>query len=673
LHIVSYLMYAKYSIMPFTITSGNKIGQNAFKRFPRIIKQPKFRKSFISGVSVLLLLVTIAVTQYSQYSRFFASAATTVNVTVDVNSPTTVSQFLPGATMIQTDKNFSSTTEEQQLGSALGYLNAFTMGWGTNDPEPSPGSYSWSSLDARVNAMNAAGVTPMISLCCSPGWMRPSGYQDDWTYLTTAPDPTHVQDFANLAAAVAQRYPNVKYFQVWNEFKGMWVGDPGSTLSSSLNRWDYERYTTLYNAVYDAIKAVRPDALIGGPYIGFDGLSQQNLTVISYWLANKHGADFTAVDGGYDSTSATNDFTNASFYTDFGTWLRQQSNGGSTMPFGWAEWYPGTVQAWNDLDHFNATMTNAMISTIKSGASYALLWGIEGGITGAYQEGAGDEEGLIANGQPTPWYYSVQDFKTYFGPGTQLYATSVSQQTVSVLASQTKTMLVNQLGTSQTVNMNGQILTLSPYQVAVINTPPLTPTTSPTATPLSPTPTPLPIPTATPLPQPTATPLPTATPVPLPTVTPVQAANLFQNPSFETIGRSWLNPWSFKVVNKAAGSISQDGTTAASGKYSAKITVARTSTDYNIQLLQGPISVTANHLYTFTFWAKSSSGRSIRVGLQQGYSPFTTYFSQTYNITPTWTQYVATFVQSKTDTNTLFDFNFANATGTVWIDNVAMY
>ena len=116
-------------------------------------------------------------------------------------------------------------------------------------------------------------------------------------------------------------------------------------------------------------------------------------------------------------------------------------------------------------------MTNAMIQVIRSGASYLLTWGLEGGVSGAYQEGDGQQEGLIDNGQPTPWYNSVKAVKDFFGPGTQLYKITQSTQDITVMASKAKTMLVNHLGTNQTVTVNGTAVNLTAYQVLVINTP----------------------------------------------------------------------------------------------------------------------------------------------------------------------------------------------------------
>ena len=237
-------------------------------------------------------------------------------------SPTTVtSQMAIGATHEHYDADPQNNAKavasaKHLMQTSLAYQNQQIMGWGADNPEPAPGVYNWSSLDERVQLMQGTKAQMVLTLCCAPGWMRPRGYQNDWKYLEIAPDPSHIQSFADLTARVALRYPDVKYFQVWNELKGMWSNSPGATPDiSDSNRWDYERYTTLYNAVYDAIKRVRPDAQIGGPYVIMDSdgnksdmsnpgpsyswgtLDQRSLDVLTYWLAHKHGADFIAIDG----------------------------------------------------------------------------------------------------------------------------------------------------------------------------------------------------------------------------------------------------------------------------------------------------------------------------------------------------------------------------------------
>jgi hypothetical protein len=385
------------------------------------------------------------------------TVVSTSNITI-LKAPAATSHFMPGVTFTQLDTNLDSQREQQLLASSVGYVNTFIYGWGPDNPEPSAGQYDWSTLDQRMNIMRnisnlSGGRTQlMISLCCAPDWMKSD------MNIDSAPNPQNYADFAELARQVVLRYTDVKYFQVWNELKGF---DNTS------------EYMQLYNAVYDAVKAARPDALVGGPYVGI-GPNDIPDAVTAQWLASKHGGDFVVVDGGFDSQSAPDDFSDAQFYLDYASWLRQQPHGGATLPFGWAEWYPGTTQAWGDAQHFNATMANALIDTLMSGASYALMWGAEGGVTGVYKEGDGQQMTPIDNGRPTAWYQTLKDFSDFFGPGTQLLAVKDSRQKpLTVLASARKTMLVNRLANTQSLTVNGHRVILKPYQVLLINTPPL--------------------------------------------------------------------------------------------------------------------------------------------------------------------------------------------------------
>lgn len=419
--------------------------------------------------------------------------------TVALHTPVFTSQMAIGATHEHQDadswNNAAAIASAKQLmQTSLNYQNQQMMGWGASDPEPAPGVYNWSSLDARVQMMRDTHAQMVLTICCAPGWMRPQGYQNDWKYLTTAPDPSHVQDFANLAKQVALRYPDVKFFQVWNELKGMWSTDPGATPGiSKLNRWDYVRYTTLYNAVYDAIKSVRPDAQVGGPYVVMDSdgnksamsnpgptyswgtLDQRSLDVITYWLAHKHGADFIAVDASSsnsDGVWTVDEFATAQKFADVYNWIRSQPNGGTTLPIWWAEWYAGyPSNAPQNLAYYNALMASGEIYAAMSGASVLLTWQPQGNAQGfSFPEGIWTDTVMSGGGKLTPYYYTAAAFKAYFGPGTKLYKPVVSTSTVSVIASAQKMMLVNHLSTLQNVIVDGKTITLAPYQVLITQT-----------------------------------------------------------------------------------------------------------------------------------------------------------------------------------------------------------
>ena len=139
------------------------------------------------------------------------------------------------------------------------YQNLPIFGWGSANPEPSPGVYDWSDLDRRMAIIRTTGGIPVITLCCAPDWMK-GGVAGStvWANLTKAPLSEHFGDFAELARQIALRYPDVKHYQIWNEFKGFWSG--------AKSRVDYEAYTELYNRIYDVLKSISPDIEIGGPY-----------------------------------------------------------------------------------------------------------------------------------------------------------------------------------------------------------------------------------------------------------------------------------------------------------------------------------------------------------------------------------------------------------------------
>lgn len=271
-------------------------------------------------------------------------------------------------------------TGEHILGATPLLQNQHIMGFGVLNPEPSPGVYDWSRLDERMDLITRTAGIPVITLCCAPDWMK--GGQPgttDWNNLAAAPRREHYADFANLAAKVALRYPQVRYFQVWNELKGFW--------DDAAANWDITDFTDFYNQVYDAVKRVRPDAEIGGPYVVLDlfaatnhpstmkgpygVVDQRSLDAITYWNAHKHGADFVALD----ASTLTRDKgliappseANA-IYSDATTWAHQLTG----LPVWWSEFYP---EAPENTDQARAVVTlDAVARAAQAGAAAMLLW-----------------------------------------------------------------------------------------------------------------------------------------------------------------------------------------------------------------------------------------------------------------------------------------------------------
>jgi hypothetical protein len=272
------------------------------------------------------------------------------------------------------------------LGEVAGVQNQHLMGWGALNPEPSRDRYDFSSLDSRIDMITGMGAEPVLTLCCAPDWMKGGEPgTTDWSQLEKAPSPEHYDDFAALAAVAAQRYPQVRRFIVWNELKGFY--------DEASNNWDSVHYTELYNKVYTAVKAVRPDAQLGGPYVVFDSwssrdssdpsdvsgpwgvLDQRPLDALDYWLEHAVGADFIAVDASTatrDRGLITTDFQANDKLAAITRWIVARSD----LPLWWAEIYPtcSDASASPGAARRAAVMVDALIKVAQAGASVALLW-----------------------------------------------------------------------------------------------------------------------------------------------------------------------------------------------------------------------------------------------------------------------------------------------------------
>ncbi|GAA3197958.1 xylan 1,4-beta-xylosidase [Actinocorallia longicatena] len=344
------------------------------------------------------------------------------------------------------------------------------MGFGALNPQETPGRFDWTSLDRRVEQMRQTGGTPVITLCCAPDWMKggPAG-KTDWSHLNDAPAAPFFDAFAEQAGVVAKRYPDIKYFMVWNEFKGFF--------NQGRNRWDYEGYTQLYNKVYTAVKAANPDAKVGGPYMvvnsyandraessgelkgAWGAADKRALDALKYWFKNKKGADFVVVDGSTlpeDRTAHADEFAATGKFGAVTRWLR--ANGGG-LPVVWSEWYVEPPDARWPADRLNAVQTVAMIEFAESGASGALYWSPQGSpapCAGCLWD---------ASGRRLPPLEMLQNFARWFKPGTELMPMAAASKSVRVLSSRQEFVAVNTTGQAVSTTVGSVRLDLQPYEV----------------------------------------------------------------------------------------------------------------------------------------------------------------------------------------------------------------
>jgi hypothetical protein len=371
---------------------------------------------------------------------------------------------------VDNESSAGSARESDLLAREPLIQNQHIMGWGAGNPEPAPGKYDFRDLDRRVKLMADTRSLPVLTLCCAPDWMKGGTEgRTNWSKIEVAPLREHFDDFASLAATVAKRYPTVKHFMVWNEFKGFW--------NDSHSGWDAEAYTDLYNRVYEALKKVDPKIQVGGPYIPVDSdvssrrpsalkgpwgvVDQGSLDALDYWLKNKKGADFVVVDGASASGDRgvyPDEFTALGKFSAVTTWVRQKSG---NLPVWWSEWYVAPENVDWDEQHRTAVQAAAMMEFVRSGAQTALYWNP--------QRRSGDDcPGCLwqpGTGQELPMAGVLSGFTKWFPAGAQTVTLPVSDRRVQVLATANQMVMVNTTASALPVNVDGRAFTLAPYEV----------------------------------------------------------------------------------------------------------------------------------------------------------------------------------------------------------------
>lgn len=155
----------------------------------------------------------------------------------------------------------------------------------------------------------------------------------------------------------------------------------------------------------------------------------------------------------------------------------------------------------------------------------------------------------------------------------------------------------------------------------------------------------------------------------------VSIKNLIKNHSFE----NGLNYWE-EEDHLAFGLIQCDNSTSVDGFSSAKASLLSVPDYlYQFQLRQTGFQISADSLYTLSFWAKAEAPRSISIDVLKHSSPWTCYRHGYFNayLTTDW-QYCSNTFEVIHDVNPLpddtrFTFYLGAASQTVWIDNVKLH
>jgi hypothetical protein len=134
--------------------------------------------------------------------------------------------------------------------------------------EPRRGSFSWSTLDAAVDAAEQQGEQVVLTLGMTPTWASseptlPSAYGDGATAM-----PSQMEDWDAYVTAIATRYAGrIQAYEIWNqpENPAYWAGDPGE-MGIQL--------TELAEEATACIHSIDPSALVVSPGLSPAGLAQ---------------------------------------------------------------------------------------------------------------------------------------------------------------------------------------------------------------------------------------------------------------------------------------------------------------------------------------------------------------------------------------------------------------
>lgn len=409
----------------------------------------------------------------------------TVRLDIERAQPMGRSELIVGVTHTQNSVDPWGDPDAVRRGRKLlkglgGIHNQHIYGWGTRNPNPQRGVYDWRSLDRRIAQQRSMGGEQVITLCCSPDWMTAKGTPTS-EYPNIPPTSENYDEFAALAARIARRYPHVKRYVVWNEFKGFW--------DRQANNWDYRAYTALYNRVWEALKAVDPSIQVGGPYLVIEGtgsrdmgksgygtaepITRRNREALRYWLDHKRGADFLAVDRKTVGRSHDKNSYSPAQYLRLTRWFGDVSRslrGETELPI----WYMEDYFVTSRSGAFQAVGLASMLAEhVRSGAAVSLRWGPQGQ---AGRPLGGNKQSLFTDtrrpggGRPYPAYLAYWAVQRHFGRGTVLYRTTSSSRLVDALASRTHVLLINKSPSAVSVSIEGwpRPIALDGYGLALL-------------------------------------------------------------------------------------------------------------------------------------------------------------------------------------------------------------
>lgn len=198
------------------------------------------RTTYIISVALILLAATVVTAASIQLSSSSNMSFASGGITAFMKRESTVTGYASHNLTI------SELREIKDAGGRF-VRTDFTM----SSVQPTSSQlFNWSHLDTKVAAASAQGLQVLGILDYSPQWNAHPGCIVGSPNQCAPADPTA---FANYAAAAAAHFPQVTYWEIWNEpnLSQFWSPSPSST-----------DYVIMLNSAYAAIKAVAPNDIV---------------------------------------------------------------------------------------------------------------------------------------------------------------------------------------------------------------------------------------------------------------------------------------------------------------------------------------------------------------------------------------------------------------------------
>ena len=201
------------------------------------------RTTHIVGAILFVLTAVIVTPVNIQFSSNTIMSSASGDVTTAINPKSTVTGYA---------SHNLTLSELREIKAAGGSFVRADFSMSSVQPTSSQ-SFNWDQLDTKVAAALAEGLQVLGILDYSPQWNAHPGCVIGPRRECAPADP---DAFANFAAAAATHFPQVTYWEIWNEpnLIRFWSPSPNST-----------DYVIMLNAAYAAIKAVAPhDVVVAG-------------------------------------------------------------------------------------------------------------------------------------------------------------------------------------------------------------------------------------------------------------------------------------------------------------------------------------------------------------------------------------------------------------------------